>query len=213
MKAEPTKTPLNLSGWASAVVRRYIALYPEELKGLTPALATFKTGTDMGNRKTFPLHITASAFVVDEPFTNTLLVFNRKLNKWLQPGGHLEINETPLEASQRELAEECGIYDATLVARRFHRPVPLDIDIHNIPESTSKGEPSHYHCDFRYLYVCKFLKITPVYNDLMQTVWVNIDNDLNSRTENRLRRVASKASLILSAESTIRPYRAIYSKS
>lgn len=30
--------------------------------------------------------------------------------------------------------------------------VPLDLDIHRIPENPAKGEPEHWHFDFRYLY-------------------------------------------------------------
>lgn len=38
-----------------------------------------------------------------------LLIFHKRLRKWLPPGGELLPNETPLEAAIRELAEETGL--------------------------------------------------------------------------------------------------------
>ena len=38
-----------------------------------------------------------------------LLIFHRKLEKWLPIGGHIELNEDPEEALFREVEEECGL--------------------------------------------------------------------------------------------------------
>jgi len=38
-----------------------------------------------------------------------LLIHQKKLNKWLPPGGHIEPNETPDQTVVRELQEEVGI--------------------------------------------------------------------------------------------------------
>ena len=38
-----------------------------------------------------------------------LLVYHKKLGRWLQPGGHIEKLETPVEAAIREIKEETGI--------------------------------------------------------------------------------------------------------
>lgn len=59
-----------------------------------------------------PVHLTASAIVVDAPGEHVLLVWHRKGQFWVQPGGHLEPGETSLEeASLREVAEETGVRD------------------------------------------------------------------------------------------------------
>lgn len=39
----------------------------------------------------------------------TLVIFHKRLGKWLPPGGELVAGETPLEAARRELFEETGL--------------------------------------------------------------------------------------------------------
>ena len=51
----------------------------------------------------------ASAYTIDFKNKEVLLMYNKKLNKWLQPGGHIEGRETPIETAIREAFEETGI--------------------------------------------------------------------------------------------------------
>jgi len=93
-------------------------------------------------------HFTASAFVVDEGCARTCLVQHVKLERLLQPGGHVEPSDISLEAAAlREAREE------TTLEVRLHSaaPRPFDLDIHEIPERP--GEPAHFHLDVRYLVV------------------------------------------------------------
>lgn len=53
-------------------------------------------------------HFTATA-VVHRPNGDVLMVFHRKLNCWLCPGGHIEKDELPDEAVLREIFEETGL--------------------------------------------------------------------------------------------------------
>ena len=45
-------------------------------------------------------------------------MYNKKLNKWLQPGGHIEGLETPIETAIRETKEETGV-DIRIVGPSF----------------------------------------------------------------------------------------------
>ncbi|MFC0675741.1 NUDIX hydrolase [Brachybacterium hainanense] len=57
-----------------------------------------------------PGHMTASAFVVDAPGEHVALLWHRKGGFWVQPGGHVEEDETSFErAARREVAEEIGL--------------------------------------------------------------------------------------------------------
>lgn len=53
----------------------------------------------------------ASCYCIDFNEGSVLLMYNKKLNKWLQPGGHIndEDLELPHEAAKREVYEETGI--------------------------------------------------------------------------------------------------------
>jgi 8-oxo-dGTP pyrophosphatase MutT (NUDIX family) len=93
-------------------------------------------------------HFTASAFIVDAAGERTCLVQHVKLDRLLQPGGHIEPSDGSLEeAALREAHEE------TTLEVELHptAPRPFDVDIHEIPERP--GEPAHFHLDVRYLLV------------------------------------------------------------
>lgn len=91
-----------------------------------------------------PGHFTASAFVVAPTHACTLLIAHPTLGLWLQPGGHIEADDTtPLMAAQREVLEETGLRNVEFVSTLF------DIDVHDIP---ARGElPAHRHYDLRFL--------------------------------------------------------------
>lgn len=65
-------------------------------------------------------HFCASAFVINPENKKILLVKHSDYDKWLQPGGHIEDNETPEEAATREVYEETGI-KTRIIGERFPR--------------------------------------------------------------------------------------------
>lgn len=83
-----------------------------------------------------PCHVTASAFLVSA--RGVVLHRHRRLDRWLQPGGHLDPGEAPLAAAVREAAEETGLTGSPIDPRPFH------IDVH-------PGPRGHTHYDLRYL--------------------------------------------------------------
>jgi 8-oxo-dGTP pyrophosphatase MutT (NUDIX family) len=94
-------------------------------------------------------HLTGSAFVLSPDGTRVLLLHHRKLDRWLQPGGHADAGEEEgEEVALREAREETGI-----AALRLHpgAPRPLDVDVHAIPARGS--EPAHVHLDLRYVVI------------------------------------------------------------
>lgn len=90
-------------------------------------------------------HVTASAWIVSTDRTAALLVHHRKLNRWLQPGGHIENDQTVHAAALREAREESGL--ATI---RALGDAIFDVDIHTIP--ARDDFPAHEHLDIRFLF-------------------------------------------------------------
>jgi len=65
-----------------------------------------------------PGHITGSCFIVDPASRRVLLHHHRRLDRWLQMGGHCFENEIPAAAALREGREESGLPDLELVSDR-----------------------------------------------------------------------------------------------
>jgi len=90
-----------------------------------------------------PGHFTASCYIIDGE-GRLLLHHHRRLDRWLQMGGHVEAEESTELAALREAREESGLADLVDAGRGI-----FDLDIHPIP--AGKGEPDHAHFDVRYL--------------------------------------------------------------
>jgi len=94
-------------------------------------------------------HLTGSGFVLDAGRERVLLLHHRKLDRWLQPGGHGEGELDPRRIALREIEEETGLGGDDLTA--FPDERLLDVDVHLIP--ARPGEPEHPHLDLRYGFV------------------------------------------------------------
>jgi 8-oxo-dGTP pyrophosphatase MutT (NUDIX family) len=89
-------------------------------------------------------HLTASALVVDPSSGAVLLLHHRKLQRWLQPGGHADGEGNLAAAALREAVEATGIPGLRVA-------VPaIDLDVHRV---APPAEGPHLHLDVRYLVV------------------------------------------------------------
>ena len=92
-------------------------------------------------------HFCASVFVINRIEKKILLVKHKKFNKWVQPGGHIEQDETPEEAAIREVYEETGL-KIKLLGDRFPREsdfvIPLAIQ-------KNRGKSGELHIDIVYV--------------------------------------------------------------
>ena len=94
------------------------------------------------------LDFTASAYIIKDG--EILFMDHSKLGKFLQPGGHIEGNETPAEAAVREAREETGLeieienFKENISDREEDLQNPFNVNIHRIREG-------HFHCDFAFI--------------------------------------------------------------
>lgn len=95
-----------------------------------------------------PLHLTASALVVDPVSARVLLRWHTKQERWLQVGGHADPGETdPWAITLREATEETALPDL----RPWPGPTPVLAQVAVVPVNAVAPEPAHEHGDLRYL--------------------------------------------------------------
>jgi 8-oxo-dGTP pyrophosphatase MutT (NUDIX family) len=141
-------------------------------------------------------HLTGSVLLLSADGRRVLLLRHRKLQRWLQPGGHAEAGETRGEdVALREAREETGLTGLEL---HPHAPRPLDVDIHDIP--ARGAEPAHEHLDLRYLALvpeeARTRRCVDETDDLGWFTWAELDTlDLDPG----LRRALAKARQIVGA--------------
>lgn len=120
------------------LVEGHVAIDPREELSLQLFRQEVIGLTDPCNEHANITHVTASGIVAST--MGTVLHLHKRLNIWLQPGGHIESGEHPSEAALREAQEETGLdvrHPAT-GAQFFH------VDVH-------PGPRGHTHLDVRYL--------------------------------------------------------------
>jgi 8-oxo-dGTP pyrophosphatase MutT (NUDIX family) len=127
-------------------LRAYVPFDARE-RAMRDRLAAFLAahGAAAFARTTVPGHITASAWIVDPARTQAVLLHHRKLDRWLQPGGHVDGDPDVRGAALREAREESG-----LNSLRFAADAIYDIDVHAIP--ARGAEPAHDHYDLRFAF-------------------------------------------------------------
>lgn len=111
-------------------------------------------------------HFTASAWIVNKRRTHTLLTLHRKLNKWVQLGGHADENENLVEVAMNEANEESGLTSLRLVDRFI-----FDIDCHFIPPSGKI--PQHFHYDVRFIIEAEMDEPLVVSPESKKLAWVS----------------------------------------
>lgn len=94
-------------------------------------------------------HVTGSAWVVSPDRQRVVLIHHRKLDRWLQPGGHADGDPDVAAVALREAEEETGLTGLKLIRQDEQLPGIFDVDVHTIP---ARGNvPQHWHYDVRFL--------------------------------------------------------------
>jgi 8-oxo-dGTP pyrophosphatase MutT (NUDIX family) len=168
----------------------HVADDPSEADSLAAMRSFVRRHAEPFDREIAEGHLTGSALVVDGAGARTVLVFHRKLRRWLQPGGHAEAGERDgATVALREAREETGLAGLTL---HPHAPQPLDVDVHVIP--ARRDEPAHLHLDLRYLVVASsHTELDPAAAEVSDLRWLHWDElhalDLDPSLRRAIRKV------------------------
>ncbi len=106
-------------------------------------LSLARDGADPYKRQRLAAHFTGSAWLVSADGQRALLTHHRKLNRWLQLGGHADGDRDLAQVALREAQEESGLSGLTVDQEIF------DLDRHWIADH--EDVPGHWHYDVRYV--------------------------------------------------------------
>lgn len=136
-------------------------------------------------------HLTASAWITDAANEFVLLVHHKKLNKWLQPGGHIDDDDSSLlDAALREASEETGLADLEPASSRID--AIFDVDVHQIPARAD--EPAHFHYDIRFRFVTLSAVLTLNHEESHAIQWFKRSEiEIDAMVDSSVRRMAAIA--------------------
>lgn len=149
-------------------LRSYETSYLEEKDFIPRFLSLLINFENCYERALLSGHMTGSAWIVTRSGTSALMVHHRKLNRWLQPGGHADGLENILEVARKEAEEETG-----LKSLKLHSSTIFDIDIHVIP--SRKSEVAHFHHDIRFLFTADPKEEYVVSEESNNLSWISLD--------------------------------------
>ena len=137
-------------------------------------------------RSTLEGHLTSSAWVLNISRTHALLLHHAKLDRWLQPGGHLDDTDaSPADGAMREAREESGLAGLQLASENI-----FDVDVHAIPARGS--EPAHLHYDLRYLIISTGNALA-LSDESLAARWIALDELARAPFERSISRMAEKS--------------------
>lgn len=168
----------------------YRSEFPDEGATIKRFLDFVEKEAGCFERSTPSGHVTGSAWIASPDGKRVLLTHHRKLDLWLQLGGHADGDPDVLGVAYKEAREESGIDEFEQVS-----PGIFDLDIHAIP--ARKNEPEHFHYDVRY-----FLRsvrstdytVSPESHDLR---WVGLAEVESLTTEPSMLRMVAKHRALL----------------
>jgi 8-oxo-dGTP pyrophosphatase MutT (NUDIX family) len=180
----------------SSLLERYGRAHPAEAGCAERMRALLRARPDCFERSCLPGHFTASAWIASADRRRFLLAHHRKLDRWLQLGGHADGDPDLLAVALREAREESGM------GRFAQQPGPaglpvLDVDIHEIPARA--GEPAHAHYDVRFLLVAEPGQPLRVSAESKALRWLELERLEEWVREESLLRLGRKARRALEA--------------
>ncbi|MEP6963752.1 MAG: NUDIX hydrolase, partial [Acidobacteriota bacterium] len=112
--------------------------------------------------------------------------WHKRLNRWLQMGGHIEPGDrTLLDAALREAREESGLEGVRPLSAAI-----FDLDVHAIP--ARKDEPEHFHYDVRFLLEADPAEALVVSAESRDVAWVPLSGIPALNADASIRRMVAK---------------------
>lgn len=168
----------------------YQKKYPEEVGPLRPFIEFVQNNRNCFERSLTIGHVTSSAWLLNPDRSKVLLTHHKKLNKWLQLGGHADGESNMLSVALREAYEESGLECIVPLSDEI-----FDLDIHRVPKN--RNEMAHFHYDVRFLLEARNsekVSISAESHDLSWIPMLRLHEKSNETSMLRMRRKYLKTS-------------------
>ena len=129
-------------------IENYIPINEQEENDKQVMLDYMKNISDYLTRENKIAHFTTSIWTVNKERTKTLMIYHNIYDSWSWIGGHADGEEDLASVALRELKEETGVENASLVSKDIFSLEILTVDGH---EKKGKYVPSHLHLNITYL--------------------------------------------------------------
>lgn len=168
------------------IIEEYLLFFSEEKERQSKLINYLNNHDDneIVDWNNFDGHLVAGGFIYARKERKFLVLYHQDLKMFLYPGGHIDNNDmNPLQAAEREIAEETGLKNLKQVTFSKNKLIPIDIDTHIISYNERLDLPEHYHFDFRYLFMIDNISSIVIdSSEISNYKWIDIDelkNDLN----------------------------------
>ena len=129
-------------------IEKYIPVNEQEENDKKIILDFLKKNPDCLTRENEIAHFTTSIWTVNKERTKTLMVYHNIYDSWSWIGGHADGEEDLASVALRELKEETGVENASLVSKDIFSLEVLTVDGH---EKKGKYVSSHLHLNITYM--------------------------------------------------------------
>lgn len=136
--------PIQAAPLLASQLADYLQRWPGEVGIVEGFLALLDDPQDPFLRERLDGHFTGGVWLVSADGARILLTHHRKLDRWLQLGGHADGDRDMAGVALKEAQEESGLPGLSVEGDSI-----FDLDRHWIPER--KEVPGHWHYDVRYV--------------------------------------------------------------
>ena len=167
------------------LLKIYIQKNPYEVNAIK-MLNFFDNHDGCFEKDNLPGHFTGSAWVISPDKNKILMTHHKKLNMWLQLGGHADGEKDLKSVALKEAKEESGFNNFSILSEEI-----FDLDIHKI-ESMNE-EPEHLHYDVRFLLEADPNEQNIIISEESHDVkWIHLDDVLEYNSEESISRMVKK---------------------
>ena len=129
-------------------IEAYSPFNEQEVRDKAQILSFLRSGEQLLTRENTAAHLTASGWVVSPDRKQVVMVYHNLYRSWSWMGGHADGDADLLRVAKKEVMEECGLTELTVVS-----PDIFSLEVLCVAGHEKKGQylSSHLHLNVTYL--------------------------------------------------------------